>query len=175
MGKLTGALCMGLYNTIALHLPKSNAKVLGKGSKAIRCFLARRYIRHCGKNANLQKGAIFSSRLSIGDNSSIGIRSVIQGTVTIGNDVMMGPEVYIYTKNHNHNRTDIPMIQQGYEDEKPVIVEDDVWIGSRVTILPGITVGKGSILGASAVVVKDVPPYSVVAGNPAKVVKSRLE
>ena len=54
-----------------------------------------------------------------------------------------------------------------------VIIEDDVWIGSRVTILPGVTIGEGSVIGASAVVAKSVPPYSVVVGNPAKIVKTR--
>lgn len=65
------------------------------------------------------------------------------------------------------------MDQQGWADEKPVVIEDDVWIGSRVIILPGVTIGKGSVIGASAVVSKSVPPYSVVAGNPAKIVKTR--
>ncbi len=65
------------------------------------------------------------------------------------------------------------MDQQGFAEEKPVVIEDDVWIGSRVTILPGVTIGRGSVVGAAAVVTKDVPPYSVVAGNPAKVVKTR--
>ena len=117
---------------------------------------------------------MFSTKLSIGDHSSLGINSVIQGPVNIGNNVMMGPEVYIYTQNHSHQRTDIPMIDQGYEREKPVTIKDDVWIGSRVTILPGVTVGKGAIIGASAVVTKDVPDYSIVAGNPACVIKSRI-
>lgn len=65
------------------------------------------------------------------------------------------------------------MDKQGWADEKPVVIEDDVWIGLRVTILPGVTIGKGSVIGASAVVTKSVPPYSVVAGNPAKIVKTR--
>lgn len=86
---------------------------------------------------------------------------------------MMGPDVFIYTQNHNFSRTDISMDQQGWSEEKPVIIEDDVWIGSRVTILPGVIIGKGCIIGASAVVTKSMPPYSVVAGNPAIVVKNR--
>ena len=65
------------------------------------------------------------------------------------------------------------MDHQGWSVEKPVIIEDDVWIGSRVTILPGVTIGEGSVIGASAVVAKSVPPYSVVVGNPAKIVKTR--
>lgn len=91
----------------------------------------------------------------------------------IGKHVMMGPEVYIYTQNHDFSRMDIPMDQQGWSKERPVVIEDDVWIGSRVTILPGVVVGRGCVIGASAVVTKSCPPYSVVAGNPAKVVKLR--
>lgn len=167
-------LCYVLYNVFAIYLPKSNARVIGGLCKRVRYTLAKGYVSYCGKNVNLQKGAVFSRKLSIGDNSSLGIRSVLQGSVIIGNNVMMGPEVYIYTQNHNHQRTDIPMIEQGYEIEKPVIIKNDVWIGSRVTILPGVTVGNGSIIGASAVVTKDVPDYTVVAGNPARIIKNRV-
>lgn len=86
---------------------------------------------------------------------------------------MMGPEVFIYTQNHSFDKIDVNIDQQGWSDEEPVIIEDNVWIGSRVTILPGVTIGTGCIIGASAVVTKSMPPFSVVAGNPAKVVKNR--
>lgn len=86
---------------------------------------------------------------------------------------MMGPEVYIYTQNHRFDQLDITMDSQGFGEEKSVVIEDDVWIGSRVTILPGVTVGTGSVIGASSVVTKDIPPYSIACGNPAKIVKSR--
>lgn len=174
MNSIKKYLCIVFYNSFAKHLPKSNARLIGPGCKKIRSFFAKGFISSCGENVNIQRGAVFSSKLSIGDYSSVGINSVIQGPVRIGRNVMMGPEVYIYTQNHNHQRLDIPMIKQGYENEKPVIIMDDVWIGSRVTILPGVTVGCGSIIGASAVVTKDVPDYSIVAGNPAKVIKSRI-
>jgi maltose O-acetyltransferase len=88
---------------------------------------------------------------------------------------MMGPEVVIHTRNHRHDRVDIPMCQQGYDEEKPVKIEDDVWLCERAIILPGVTIGKGSIVGAGAVVSKDVPPFSVVVGNPALVIKTRGE
>jgi maltose O-acetyltransferase len=86
---------------------------------------------------------------------------------------MMGPEVLIYTRNHSTSRIDIPMIEQGDTDIAPVIIEDDVWIGARVIILPGVTVGSGSVLGAGAVVSRDVPPYAVVVGNTGRVVRYR--
>lgn len=93
--------------------------------------------------------------------------------MTIGRDVMMGPDCVVLTRNHRHDRVDVPMIEQGYEDYRPVTIEDDVWIGRRVTILPGVNVGAHSILSAGAVVTKDVEPYSVVGGVPARLIKKR--
>ncbi len=174
MAALRKYVCIVLYVAIARNLPKSNAKIVGKMCRLLRSCLAKGFVSYCGRNVNLQKRAVFSTRLEIGDNSSIGIDCFVQGKVKIGANVMMGPQVLIYTQNHNHERTDIPMILQGYENEKMVCIGDDVWIGSRATILPGVTIGKGTIIGASAVVTKDVPDYSVVAGNPAKVVKCRV-
>ena len=74
--------------------------------------------------------------------------------------------------NHNYARTDIPIYRQG-ETSKGIVIEDDVWIGARVTILDGVRVGGGSIIAAGAVVSKDVEPFSVVGGVPARVLKSR--
>ncbi len=140
MKKFIKYVCWGLYYTIGIRMPKSNARI-SLGAKPFRAMCAKGVIigsgGYFGKKVNIQKGAVFGSGISIGDNSSIGIKSMVQSGVQIGKDVMMGPEVYIYTQNHCHQRTDIPMIQQGYETPKPVTIGDDVWIGSRVTILPG--------------------------------------
>lgn len=172
MNKLITSLCHGIYYSIAIRMPKSNARI-SFGAKTIRYLLTRGFIEHLGRNVNIERGAVFGKHLSVGDNSGIGINCVIQGNVTIGDNVMMGPEVYIYTRNHCHESIDIPMIQQGFENEKPVVIGNDVWIGSRVTILPGVSIGDGSIIGTCSVVTKDVPSYSIVAGNPAHVVKER--
>lgn len=86
---------------------------------------------------------------------------------------MMGPEVTIMTSSHNTLRTDIPMCKQGYLPKEKVIIKNDVWIGKRVVIMPGVTIGNGVIIGACAVVTKDVPDYAVVAGVPAKIIKYR--
>lgn len=85
----------------------------------------------------------------------------------------MGPECVIYTQNHKHSNIDIPMIDQGFEEIRPVHIMDDVWIGSRVIILPGVTIGKGCIIAAGSVVTKSIPDYSIVGGVPGKVIKSR--
>lgn len=126
-----------------------------------------------GENVNIEKGASFGKEVSIDNNSSIGINSDLIGPITIGANVMMGPECAIYTVNHQHNRTDIPMIEQGYTHPKPVIIEDDVWIGRRVIILPGVQISKGTVVAAGAIVTKSFPPYSIIGGNPAKLIKCR--
>ena len=86
---------------------------------------------------------------------------------------MMGPYVKMYVQNHNFSRTDIPMNQQGNSPARPIVIGDDVWIGANVIILPGVSIGKGCVIGAGSVVTKSVPEYSVVAGNPAKIIKNR--
>ncbi len=95
-----------------------------------------------------------------------------RGGVVIGNNVMIAPGVRIISNGHRMERLDVPMIQQGLYS-KPIHIGNDVWIGADVIVLPGVTVGEGSIIAAASVVTKDVPPMSVVAGSPARVVKSR--
>lgn len=85
---------------------------------------------------------------------------------------MMGPEVTILTHTHNIERTDIPMRQQGMRVAE-VVVGNDVWIGMRVVIMPGVKVGNGAVIGAGAIVTKDVPDYAIVGGVPAQVIKFR--
>ena len=136
-------------------------------------YFSKKALSSVGQNVNFEKGARVPKDLIIGDNSGVGINCEIQSGVKIGSNVMMGPEVLIYTENHNVTRTDIPMFFQGMESRKKVIIENDVWIGRRVIILPGVKIGKGSILGAGTVIAKDVPDYSVVVGNPGKVIKNR--
>lgn len=88
---------------------------------------------------------------------------------------MMGPDVKIIAFNHEYSNLEKPMCLQGFQPMEPVIIEDDVWIGTRETILPGVKIGKGSILGAGCVVTKDVKPYSIMGGNPARLIRSRRE
>ena len=139
----------------------------------IRVFWARKMGCAIGQAVNIESGAEFDEHVTIGDRSSLGVDSQVFGPVTIGSNVMMGPECCILTRNHQHDRCDIPMIDQGYEDYRPVVIGDDVWIGRCVIILPGVTVGGGSIIAAGAVVSKDVKPYSIVGGVPAKQIGNR--
>ncbi len=163
-----------LYYLVGKHLPKSQGK-LGAISQAIRYFLCKYIFDQIGAQVNIEKNVFFGSGrdISIGEQSGIGVNAWVQGPLHIGKYVMMGPDVLIYTKNHEYARTDIPMIHQGDTEPLPVVIEDDVWIGGRVIILPGVTVGTGSIVGAGSVVTKDIEPYSIVGGVPAKVIKKR--
>ncbi|WP_075342094.1 acyltransferase [Tenacibaculum agarivorans] len=112
--------------------------------------------------------------LSIGDNVGISENCFIQvrGEVIIGNNVIFGPSVSIFSENHNHDDVNQTIVSQG-ETRKGVIIQDNVWIGTKATILDGVVVGEGSIIAANSVVTKNVEPYTVVAGIPAKTIKSR--
>ena len=145
------------------------------GSRAIRAFVLKRLFRNFGKNENIEPRGIFFNLFEpeIGVNSGIGMYSYI-GTVKIGCDVMIGEELIAISKNHEFRDINMPMWKQGWQEDRPIIIEDDVWIGSRVTILPGVKIGKGSIIGAGSVVTKDVAPYTIVGGNPAKEIRRRI-
>lgn len=161
-----------IYNVLGKHMPLSDSR-FSFGSKRIRAFCGKLLLNHCGKNVNIEKGAQFSTQMSLGDNSGIGVNATISPYVTIGSNVMMGPECMIYTQNHSFANRQVPMIQQGHGEFKPVVIGNDVWIGGRVIILPGVHIGDGAVIGAGSVVTKDVPPYAIVGGNPAKVIKER--
>ena len=161
-----------IYNLLGKHMPLSDGH-FNFGSKKVRAFCGKMILKHCGTNVNIEKGAHFSSEVSLGNNSGIGINCEIAPFVTIGNDVMMGPECMIYTSNHGMERTGIPMWKQQSTETEPVVIGNDVWIGARVIILPGVHIGDGCVIGAGSVVTKDVEEYSVVAGNPAKLIRKR--
>ena len=161
-----------MYHGIAAYLPENNCSI-NFGAKKLRAFCAKLIIKHCGSNVNIQRGANFSDDLSIGDNSEIGVNCKLLPGVSMGDNVMMGPECLFYTSNYRIESTDIPMSKQGYDGLNPIIIENDVWIGARVIILPGVHIGDGAVIGAGSVVTHDVDSYSVVAGNPAKLIRMR--
>lgn len=158
-----------LYKCFSSWLPISQRSLF---AKKMRRFFSK-HICKIGKNVNVERNAYFTPELTIGDNSGIGINAEIYGPVIIGNDVLMGPDVVFYTSSHKYERIDIPIGKQGSTNPEPIIIGNDCWIGRRVIIMPGVNVGDGAIIGAGAVVTKDVPPYAIVGGVPAKIIKYR--
>ncbi|GLV63175.1 acetyltransferase [Bacillus mycoides] len=146
---------------------------LGGFAKKFRYFCAKQIVEQIGKNVNVEKGAIIHETTKIGENSGVGVNCVLSRNVTIGNNVLMGPECLIYTYNQ-HKFNPETLSYEGNDEIKPVNIQDNSWLGARCTILPGVTVGRGSTVAANSVVTKDVPEFCVVAGNPAKLVKKLL-
>ena len=170
--KIKQSLALFAYYSFARFLPESSNHKFAKRTREVIC---KRIFKKSGKNINIEKGAYFGSGscLEIGDNSGIGINCYISKFTIIGKDVMMAPDVIILDSNHKHDRIDIPMRLQGRTKANPVIIEDDVWIGIRSIILPGVKISKGAIIAAGSVVTKNVPEYVVVGGSPAKIQKYR--
>ena len=123
--------------------------------------------------SNIYGGPI-GEGLTMGDNSNIGPYNYIgcSGKITIGNNVMLAPRVSIYAENHVFDHPELLIRDQGVE-KKEVIIEDDCWLAANSIILAGVTIGQGSVVAAGSVVTENVPAYSVVAGVPAKFIKSR--
>lgn len=149
----------------------------------------KRCMKHCGCGVYLRpmssdiKGLW---NLSVGDGTSIPKGSTIYCTdapCTIGKKVLFGPRPTIITGDHRVDiigkyMADVTVEEKamagGVFYDQPVVIEDDVWVGSNVTILKGVTIGRGSVIAAGAVVTKSCPPYSIIGGVPAKVLKARF-
>ena len=170
--KIKKLLCLVAYYGFAKYLPASTSPMTHWARK-IRRVICRPIFDKCGDNVNIESGARFATGgISIGSGRGLGVNCSVHGPLRIGDNVMMGPEVTILTHTHNIERTDIPMRQQGMRVAE-VVVGNDVWIGMRVVIMPGVKVGNGAVIGAGAIVTKDVPDYAIVGGVPAQVIKFR--
>jgi len=175
----------------AIYTFKKNATQLGKVNLSFnaRCKNNSNNKKQIiiGKNSKIQ-GSLFAYNqgiIEIGEDFYMGPNSVIgsKEKIVIGNQVIISNDVTIYD-NNNHPISPKKRYQMSisgsnnekwewkYADSKPIIIEDNVWIGQYSSILKGVIIGKGSIIGTRSVVTKDVPEYSIVAGNPAQVVKS---
>lgn len=142
-------------------------------------------MKHCGKGVLLHP---MSSdirglwNLSVGDGTSIPKGSTIYCTdapLTIGRKVIFGPRPTIITGDHRTDIIgkyiiDVTVQEKLPENDQPVVIEDDVWCGANVTILKGVTIGRGSVIAAGAVVTKSFPPYSIIGGVPARLLKKRF-
>lgn len=162
-----------IYYGIIYHLPHSRFIPF---TRAIRVWYVSRVLKFIpnGKKSFVENNVYFSNgkNLKIGSGCQINENVFIQGA-QIGNNVMIAPNVSILSTSHNHENTDIPMVNQGETRPNPPIIEDNVWLGRNVVVMPGIIIGTGSIIGAGAVVTKNVARYSIMGGVPAKFIKSR--
>jgi acetyltransferase-like isoleucine patch superfamily enzyme len=106
----------------------------------------------------------------IGNRTKIGLSNTIIGPVTIGNDIRLAQNITLSGLNHNYEDISIPIHEQGVSTA-PITIEHNTWIGANVVVVAGVTIGRHSIVAAGSIVTKDIPPYSVAAGNPAKIIK----
>jgi maltose O-acetyltransferase len=169
------ALLLALYYCLLQWLPSSRR--LGGMPGVLRRWCCRGLFDHCGRGVNIERRAFFGSGggIRLGDNSGIGVNAKLSPGVTIGNDVMMGEDVLVLTRNHAFADAKLLIHDQGYLENEEVEVGDDVWIGSRVILLPGVKLGRGAVIGAGSVVTKSIEPYTVAAGNPARVIGHRQQ
>ena len=166
----------------------------------IRMFYYRHFYKwgHMGKDVYIGKGVVFQgdtrkiflldkveirdycifyftgAKIYLGYNVSLERFNVIniKTELYIGQDSMTAPFCSIVDANHNFDRADIP-IRGGGSSANPIYIGKDVWIGTGATILKGVTIGDGAVIGANSVVTKDVPPFAVAAGSPARIIKFR--
>jgi acetyltransferase-like isoleucine patch superfamily enzyme len=126
-----------------------------------------------GKNSTIEDFCTINNGVGdviIGNNTLIGMSNVLIGPITIGNDVIFAQNIVVSALNHEYADVTTPIHKQKV-NVSPIIVEDDCWIAANAVITAGVTIGKHSVVAGGAVVTKNVPPYSVAAGNPAKVIK----
>lgn len=139
---------------------------------ACRRYFVSKFINKCGKEVRVKRNADISMFIEIGNNSELGTNCLIQSNTFIGDYVIMGPDVKIYTKNHGYQDLSIPMALQPIVRET-VKIGNDVWLGANVVITPGVIIGNHVIVAAGAIVTKDVPDYAIIGGVPAKIINFR--
>lgn len=147
-------------------------------NKLLRTYLLTT-VKH-GKNCEIRGYGTFNGDITLGNDVIIGTDSCFLSTgarIIIGNKVIFGPHVYLISGNHQVNKVGEYIIDVHEKTEvcdADIVIEDDCWIGAGVIILKGVTIGRGSVIGAGSVVTKSTPPYSISAGNPCRVIKSRF-
>lgn len=140
----------------------------------LRSRLVKAYLKKCGERPRVKSGAEISPNATLGNHSELGTRCLVQANVNIGDHVIMGPDIKIYSRNHRYERLDVPIQQQG-KHYLQTNIGNDVWLGANVIITAGCNVGNHVIVAAGSVVTKDVPDYAIVGGAPAKIIKYRNE
>ena len=161
---LAGSLLAFLYNGLIGRLP----------SRCLRSTYLKLYLARCGRGTAVQMGCRFLNgrKIFLGDRNVINFDCLLDGrrySIRTGNDVSIGPEASILTLGHDPQSPDFA------DKGGDVIIGDRVWICYRAIILPGVAIGKGAVVAAGAVVSRDVAPYTIVAGSPAKPVGTRTK
>lgn len=164
-----------LYYCFAYYLPMQPVPGYKLYYK-FRLFLVKRLLKKCGDNVIVKSKCYFGkgTNLKVGNFSQLGQNARLGGPISLGNHVMMGPDVVIMGVTHDvSDLTKVMVDPTNPRIEKEVIIGNNVWIGTRVIIMPGVEIGDGSIIGAGAVVTKSFPQNSIIGGVPAKLIKER--
>lgn len=160
---------------IGPDMPFSNWKLHFRSSMLKLC---RNKFKYFGEGADFRAGAyaVHCSNISIGKNVVVRPLTMMFADefaqVIIEDNVMIGAGVHFYVNNHKFDRRDIPLIEQGYYPSQDILVKRGAWIGANCIILPGVSIGVNSVIGAGSVVTKSIPDFCVAVGNPAKVIKT---
>ncbi|WP_429086590.1 acyltransferase [Aeromonas allosaccharophila] len=143
-------------------------------------YLCRRKFATFGVNSSVRPGvyAVATQKIHIGSNVTLRPGTMLHADprdngagITIEDKVLIGSSVHIYVDTHAFDNPNIPIYDQGFFDSKPVLLKEGCWIGANTVILPGVTIGKNSVIGAGSVVTKSVPDHAVAVGNPARIIK----
>lgn len=139
--------------------------------------LCRKKFAKFGYNADFRPGAyaVSCSHIKIGKRVVVRPNTMLFADdfadIVIGDDVLMGAGIHMYVNNHKFENIDIPLSMQGYYPSKGILIKEGAWIGANSILLPGVTIGKNSVVGAGSIVTKSVPDFTVVVGNPAKAIR----
>ena len=146
--------------------------------KRLRGWHYRALLEQAGRRLRVSQGVRINnpSLVSVGDDVYLGDGVQLYAwneRIVIGSNVLIAAGARLITRKHGFADVGRPIATQGY-DNAPIVIEDDVWIGFQAVILPGVTLGRGSIVGAGAVVTRDVEPYTIVGGVPARLIRRRV-